>query len=271
MNLLNLDVYLSHSLLYNSLTVVMVGIYLLVVGILAKLIAYFNEGLFTHWKGFIIFLSLVVLSILLVSGQVRNRMRRLVVLHFRRPKYDYRKEWEFFTERITPITEVNRLCATVAKMVAETLDVQAVTVWLPDETGQQLIPCGSTALSVADTEYLKRSSKAAGEIIRSMRQQEGPLNFDDGKVGWATELKKSDPGYFSKARIEWAFPLNAGGEFLGLMGIGDRILDEPFSEKDLDLLKTISGHLAGSLLNLKLTDQVRQARERRHSKPFRPS
>ena len=262
MKLLGLDVYLSHSLLYRSFTILIVGFYLLVVGVLAKLIAHLNGGWSIHLRVFFIFVAFVLLSILFLSHQIRVMMKRFLSLHFRRPQFDYRKEWEFFTKRIAPITEVNALCATVARMVAETLDVPSVTVWLLDETKQQLIPCGSTALSVTDTEDLKSTSKVAQEFARSMREQEMPLNFDDAKARWAIELKKSDPGYFTKARIQWAFPLNAGGTFLGLMSAGDQVSDVPFSVEDLDLLNTISVQLAGSLLNLKLADQVRQTREK---------
>jgi putative PEP-CTERM system histidine kinase len=146
-------------------------------------------------------------------------------------------------------------------MVAETLEVLSVTVWLLDATEERLIPCGSTALSVGDAEALKSSSKVDRELIRRMREEETPVNFDDGKVDWALELKQSAPDYFKKAQIQWAFPLNAAGGLLGLMTLSDRISRVPFSMEDLDLLKTISDQLAGSLSNLKLSEQVRQARE----------
>lgn len=261
MKLLNVEVYLSHSLLYNSLTILMIGIYLLVVGFLARLIAYFNGGQSFHFKVFFIFLAFVALFVLLLSDRIRVKMRAFVSLHFHRPRYDYRKEWESFTKKIAPLTEANDLCNTVAKMVAETFEVLSVTVWLLDETRERLIPCGSTALSVGDREDLKLSSKVAGDLIRRMREQEMPVNFDDAAVGWALELKTLAPDYFKKARIQWAFPLNAGGGLLGLMTLSNRISGAPFLMEDLDLLRTISGQLAGGLLNLKLSDQVRQARE----------
>jgi len=88
-----------------------------------------------------------------------------------------------------------------------------------------------------------------------------PVNLDDVKVEWAMKLRQLAPDYFKKAQILWAFPLNAGGGLLGLMTLSDRISRVPFSTEDLDLLKTISCQLAGSLYNLKLSDQVRQARE----------
>jgi putative PEP-CTERM system histidine kinase len=262
MKLLNLDVYLSYSLLYNSFTILMVGIYLLAVGIFSRLIAYFSGGQSFHFRIFFLFLACVALAILLVSDRIRSKMRHFIVLNFRRSRYDYRKEWEFFTKRITPLTEVNDLCSTVAKMVAETVDVLSVTIWLLDETGEQLLPCGSTALSVRNTEDLELPPRAAREIIRHMRDEEMPVNLADAKLAWASDLKKSEPDYTGKKRIQWAFPLNAGGELLGLMSVGERVSDIPFSAEDLDLLKTISVQLAGSLLNLKLVEQVRQAKEK---------
>ena len=261
MKLLNLDVYLSHSLLYNSLTILLVGIYLLVVGVFAKLIAYFNGGQSIHFRMFFIFLAFLGLSILLLSDRIRVKIKRFVSLHFRRSQYDYRKEWEFFTKRITPLTEVNDLCTTVAKMVAETFEVLSVTVWLVDETEKRLAPFGSTALSRGNVEDLKSFSRVAEDFIRAMREQEMPVNLDDVKVEWAMKLRQLAPDYFKKAQILWAFPLNAGGGLLGLMTLSDRISRVPFSTEDLDLLKTISCQLAGSLYNLKLSDQVRQARE----------
>jgi putative PEP-CTERM system histidine kinase len=261
MKLLDLDVYLSHSLLYNSLTILMIGIYLLVVGVLAKMIAYFSGVQSIHFKVFFIFLAFVGLSILFLSDRIRVKMKRFVSLHFHRPQYDYRKEWEFFTKKIAPLTEVNDLCNTVAKMVAETFEVLSVTFWLLDETGERLIPSGSTTLSGGDVEDLKSSSKVVRDLIRAMREAEMPVNFDDTKVEWALKLRQSAPDYFKKAQIQWAFPLNAGGGLLGLMTLDNRISDVPFSMEDLSLLRAIAGQVAGSLLNLKLSDQVRQARE----------
>jgi len=261
MKLLNLDIYLSHSLLYASFTIVLVGIYMLVVGVLAKVIAYLDGGKSINFKAFFIFLAFLGLAILLLSDRIRVKMKHFISLHLHRPQYDYRKEWEFFTKRITPLTEVSELCHAVAKMIAETFEVLSVTVWLVDETGERLTPCGSTTLSGGDLEELKPSSKIVRDLVRAVGEREVPVNFDDAKVGWALKLKQSAPDYFKKAQIQWAFPLNAGGGLLGLMTLDNRISDVSFSMEDIELLKTIAGQVAGTLLNLKLSDQVRQARE----------
>ena len=44
MRILNIDIYFSQTFLYNSLIVLIIGIYLLIVGGLSKAIRYFNGG-----------------------------------------------------------------------------------------------------------------------------------------------------------------------------------------------------------------------------------
>jgi putative PEP-CTERM system histidine kinase len=146
-------------------------------------------------------------------------------------------------------------------MVAETFEVLSVTVWLVDQTEKRLTPFGSTALCGEDVDNLKSFPRSAEDFIGAMREQETPINLDDVKVEWAMKLRQLAPDYFNLAQIQWVFPLNAGGGLLGLMTLSNRISRVPFLMEDLDLLKTISDQLAGSLLNLKLSDQVRQARE----------
>src|SRR4030042_2186389 len=132
LKLLNLNVYLSHSFLYSSFTVFMVGIYLLVVGLLAKLITYFNWVGWFYLKGFLIFMAFLGLSILLLSDRLRHKIKRFIAVPMKRPQYDYRREWIRFTEKTSTITDVKDLCMTVARMVSDTLEVLSVTVWLLD-------------------------------------------------------------------------------------------------------------------------------------------
>jgi putative PEP-CTERM system histidine kinase len=53
----------------------------------------------------------------------------------------------------------------------------------------------------------------------------------------------------------------AGDRFLGLMTLGDRVGRDTFSLEDFDLLKTIADQVASSLLNLTLSERLRQAKE----------
>ena len=89
----DLDIYPSQSVLQGSLTVLLAGIYLLIVGVFAKVVTYLGGDAAFQLKAFLALVSLVLLAILLQSDRVRLYLRRFVSRHFQRPLYDYRTAW----------------------------------------------------------------------------------------------------------------------------------------------------------------------------------
>ncbi len=96
---LNVDIYLSPAFLYNSITVFVVGTYLLAVGVLAKAIPYSGDSQILSLGTIFVFLSLLGLTVILLSDQLRQHVKQFINYHFRQPRYDYRKEWTRFTRR----------------------------------------------------------------------------------------------------------------------------------------------------------------------------
>jgi putative PEP-CTERM system histidine kinase len=88
-----------------------------------------------------------------------------------------------------------------------------------------------------------------------------PVDLDDPKIPWAHDLKQSMPDDIREARIRYCVPLLAGGNFLGVMTLGERVKYEAFSFEEIDLLKTIADQTAGSLFNLRLSEDLRKAKE----------
>jgi putative PEP-CTERM system histidine kinase len=260
MKLLNLNVYLSHSFLYSSFTVLMVGIYLLVVGLLAKLITYLNWVESIHLKGFLIFIAFLGLSILLLSDRFRHKIRRFIAVQMKRPQYDYRREWVRFTEKTATITEAKNLCMTVARMLSDILEVLSVTVWLLDEAHARLRPVGSTVSSETGAGH-RISEEGGAKLVQAMRDQEMPVDLDDPGIPWAYDLKLSMPDSLREARIRYCAPLSAGGNLMGVVTLGERVEYKPFSFEEFDLVKTIADQTAASLLNIKLSEDLRKAKE----------
>ena len=257
---LNLDFYLSHSFLYNSLTVLIVGIYLLAVGVLAKLIPYLGGDLSLYTKAFFVFLALLGLSIILLSDRLRHKIKRFVAVHAKRPQYDYRKEWMKFTEKTSTITDVNDLCMTVSRMVSDVLEVLSITVWLHDEPHSRLRSAGSTVFSETGAGH-RISEEAERKLLQEMRNQEFPVDLDDPEISWGHDLKQLMPDSLREARIRYCVPLSAGGNLLGVMTLGEKVEYKPFSFEEMDLLKTIADQTTGSLLNLKLSEDLRKSKE----------
>jgi putative PEP-CTERM system histidine kinase len=258
--LFNLDFYLSHSILYNSITVLIVGAYLLTVGVLAKLVEYLNGGTSLYLNAFLIFLGLLGLSVILLSDRLRHKIRRFIAIHFRRPQFDYQKEWRKFTEKTSTITGVEDLCMTVSRMISDILEVLSVTLWLLDESHSRLRPIGSTVFTETGKGH-RISEEAERKLLEAIRNQEIPVDLDDPDISWAQNLKQLMPDSIQEARVRYCMPLSAGENLLGVMTLGEKVEYKPLSFEEMDLLKTIADQAAGSLLNLKLAEDLRKVRE----------
>jgi len=257
LGILTVDIYPSQIFLYNSVIVLIVGIYLIAIAVLSKVLHYLDRVYNLPLEALVIFLMLLGLTVILFSEKARHRVRRFISRHFKRPRYDYRQNWREFTKRTAFLTETKNLCAGVAKMVAEMFDVSSATIWLSDETGENISYGGSTAFSEAQAREL---GKEVARLIGGMRQEQEPLDFDRCGTIWAAELKRSNPDLFRRARIRYGVRLVAGEQFLGLMTLNDRIRGDPFAIEDFDLLKTVADQTAGNLLNLKLSADLHHAR-----------
>jgi putative PEP-CTERM system histidine kinase len=259
--LLNVEIYLSPTLLYNSFTILAVGIYLLAIGIAAKVVTYLGGGSTLPLNAFLVFLALLALTIFFLSDELRQHVKRLLYRHFQRPRYDYRKEWMTFAQRTTSLVDIGPLCNAVAKMVAETFAVSSVTIWLLDEAQGKLTLAGSTAFSEGQVQDLRLAEKGALALIPAIRGQQMAVDFDPAANDWAGEISRANRDYFEKARIWYCIPLLVGPEALGLMTLNERVTEGPFSVEDFDLLKTIADQSAGAILNLKLSERLLLTKE----------
>lgn len=259
--LLDLDLYLSHAFLYNSITVLIVGIYLLAVGILAKLLNYLNLGKALYFNAFIVFLALVGLSIILLSDRLRRKTKQFISSHLKRPQYDYRKEWTEFTHMTTSLTDTKDLCSAMVKKVSNTFETLSVAIWLVEEKEERLILGGSTALTELQAQNVIRDLKTGGELISTLRKNQTPIDFESSKEAWVIHLRETHSDFLRKARIRYCVPMAMSDQFIGLLTLHDRVAGAPLSDADFDLLRTIADQTAGMLLNLKLSERLRQAKE----------
>lgn len=257
----DVSIYPSHSLLHHSFTVLLAGVYLLVVGVFAKVVTHFGGDAAFPIKAFLVLLFLVLLAVLLLSDRVRLFTRRFVSRHFSRPVYDYRSVWRTFTESTARRVEQNELCSSVVKLVSDIFQALSVSIWLVDERKDQLSFAASTSLSQQKAGQLALDAADAAEVISALSAHPDPVDLDSSKAHWAAALRRSHPDEFRKGGSRVCVPLIAGGEMLGLLVLGDRVGAVPFSVQDFDLLKSISEQSAANLLNIQLSQRLSQAKQ----------
>jgi putative PEP-CTERM system histidine kinase len=257
----DVDIYPSRSILQNSLTVLLAGIYLFVIGIFAKVVVSLGGDNAFATKAFFVLVALVLLTVLLLSDRVQLRASRFISRHFQRPQYDYRDLWRKFTEGTASCLGENELCQATIKLTTNIFHILSATIWLADEKLEQLDFAASTSLSGSKTAELTLEKDEIKELLAALKEKSAPFDIDLSREKFAAILKKIHPSEFAEGGSRICAPLVVGGELLGFITLGDRIGGIPFSGQDFDLLKCVADEVAAKLLNTRLSKKLLQAKE----------
>ena len=139
-------------LLQTSLTVLLVGGYLVVIGVLAQIASRTGEAQGFEIQAFVVLLGAAVLAVLLLSNRIRQNIQRFVSRHFKRPEHNFRKVWTDFTHATSSVLEQSDMCAAAAKLISDTFNALSVTIWLFDEGQQRLVLATTTSQLAHETE-----------------------------------------------------------------------------------------------------------------------
>lgn len=257
----SLDIYPSSTVLYKSLSAILAGVYLVIIGALAKTVTAWGGEEFFPLMTLLILVALVGLGVLSFSDRLRQAIRRFVSRHFQRPLHDYRQVWSTFTQRTTALPDRQAFAREVVRLISDTFEVLSVTLWLVDGSTGKLTLAASTALpadamSAAPLPegVLQGLSASAGKSIPT-------IDLDRSSAPWCILFRQSNPAFFDGGGHRFCLPLVSGGEVLGIIVLGDRVRGMPFSVEDLELLKCLGDHIAAGIRNLGLTEQLVQSRE----------
>jgi putative PEP-CTERM system histidine kinase len=253
-----LEVYPSHAVIQKSLTVLLAGTYLLIVGGLAKVVTYIGGDAAFAAKAFLILAALVLLAILLQSDRARLAMRRFVSRNFRRSPYDYQAVWKTFTEGTSTRVDEVDLGRSLVKLTADTFQALSVSIWLADAKRETFTIAASTF--VITTEGDAGGPEIKG-LIERFKAKTDPVDIEALTEEWAQRLRQLHPSQFERSGHRICVPLIGRGELLGLIVVGDRVGGEPFSIEDYDMLKCVAEHASASLLSVQLARRLLQAKE----------
>ncbi len=258
---LRFDFYVSHAAIYNSLSLVLAGLYFVLVGLMARVLYGWKGAAVVPLLAFYLLAAIVVLSVFFLSDRMRLRRKRFVSRHFRRPLYDYQRVWGDFTQKTAALTQARELCSILTRMVSETLEVPSVSIWRVDEQTDRLNFSGSTGFAEADVNGLKLVGKSGMALARVMRDRDMPVHLAGSTDRQVEELREEHVDVFEEARIRYCVALRAAGRFVGLMTLSNKVKDVALSPEDYDLLKTIADQAAATLLSLGLSERLRQVKE----------
>jgi putative PEP-CTERM system histidine kinase len=256
-----IDIYPSRAVIQGSVTLILAGVYLFVVGVLAQVAAALGGGASFQFQAVVVVAGVATLAVLLFSDRLRQRIRAFVARHFRRPQHDSRALWSSFTHRLSSVTDPRIYCAEAVKLIAESFQVLSVTIWLADDRKDALRQIVSTlahSKGAADTED---TLAPAAPVLDGLLGASEAFDLDRSPPLWAKGIEEASPSQFGKGGGRYCFPLIAAGRALGAIILVDRVDAIPYSDEELDLLKCIGDQVAAGLFQFQITHELMQAKE----------
>lgn len=259
--LAEIDVYPSLAILRSSFTALILGAYLLVVGVLAEVARALGGAASFQFQAFVVLLGMAGLAVLLLSDRLRHAIHRFAVRHFARAQHDSVRVWTLFSRRLASVRDEAGLCATAARLVSETFEVLAVRVWLHDERAPQLALAAATTRPAANGVAPAPPAPDAALVIGGLQGRAAPFDLEEVDAPWAAALRQASPGEFPNGGARWCVPLRAGDRVQGALVLADRVGGVRYSPEDQELLRCVADHVASLLVTLRMSDEVLRARE----------
>ena len=135
--LLDVDIFVSRYVVYNSVAIIGTSAYLLVVGVAVEAIKFYHLPFHYFFKILFIFVSLFILIVLLFVSGLRRKIQLFINRHFYKHKYEFRDAWMETIERISSKNSIGDICNTLIEMISQTMCAQNVTVWLYNSAQQE--------------------------------------------------------------------------------------------------------------------------------------
>ena len=250
------DIYPSRAVLQGSATVILAGVYFVIVGVLAQWIALLGGIASFPAQALVLLLGVVGVAVMLLSERFRMALRRFISRHFRRPEHDFRKIWTEFTRRTSSVLDAATLGKNAAEVIAESFHVLDVTVF---RVGPET--CGLEWLHSTEQRGVLSGPPLDAGSLAGLAKRGQPFILEPEHEAWAEALREACPSNFHHGGDRLVVSLVAAERLVGLMVLADRVNGVPYSHEEVDLLKCIGDQLAGALLNCSLTDEVLQAKE----------
>jgi len=246
-------VYVSRQMMYKSLVLLIVGIYLIGLGLTGEAMKHFGNGFHQALVITLAFTAGLGLVVTFLSETVKRKVRVFIHKNFYQNKYDYRTQWLQFTDRLSSSKSGDDLLHSVVMGFCDTFGMRCGALLLLDQER---------------TTYHLAAGVAMDSVPVAFTAKDAPLAFI-ARNRWVADLREGNPafngeqtGFFRSNSLCYLIPLFTREEMDGFIVLGQPINEnENYNYEDFDLMKTLARQTSSTLLNLTLSEQLACARE----------
>jgi putative PEP-CTERM system histidine kinase len=258
-------VLLSRRVVLHTTSLAAAGLYLLFMGAGGYYVRTYGGQWGTVAQLTFLFGAVLVLAVLLFSGQLRARMNVFVSKHFFRYKYDYREEWLRFTRTLSSGVDGERPHERVIRAIAQILAAPAGVLWLRNDQDR----FSSVAHWNWPSEGKSLVTEPADSPLTSLlEEREWVINLDEHGAGARIGRSVNPanlPDWLHATTNAWlVVPLVLHQKLLGFVVLARspiNAVNRHFNWEDCDLLKTAGRGAASYLAEVESSRALAEARQ----------
>lgn len=239
-----LDVSVSRGVVIHTASLVGSGIYLVLMGAAG----YYVRDLGGRWGAILQFSfwfgALMLLAVILFSGQFRARMRVLINKHFFSYRYDYRAEWLRFINTVSSSDMALGLQERVIQALADIVDSPGGALWQRDDSGQFVRAASWNVQSRANG-----TLAASDPFLKFIGERAWIVDLDEVEVRPALYEGCPIPEWLSSDHRVWLIVplLHYRDELIGFVMLEEPRVTRNLNWEDRDILKTLARQIASYL------------------------
>ena len=251
------DLYVSRRVIYTSISMITIGLYSIIVALLAKFLTSFHLNNYIKLDIILIFFATLAIILVFYKESFRRKIKRIINRNFKKSKYVYQDEWLVFSEELSQSGNCKELCENFLKTLSERIFVHTLSLWLFDENQFELHLGSSKNL------HLEKMKIDNERIIQYLYENNKIINKDDLKDNKEfLPIRNEISALFDHTKAVLFVPLKSGSSWIGLLTLGEIQTGEAYDEvEDYNLLRSIAAHAASGIQNASMFEERMRTRE----------
>lgn len=250
-------IQISRKAAFHSATLMIAGFYLVFVSGVGYYVRYFGGEWGRALQLGLVFLALVVLMVLAVSGSMRARLKVFLGKHFFRYRYDYRDEWLRFTQTLSAQNSPQDMGNQVIRGLAEMLESPGGSLWLRtrgEKVYRQSARWNTPACPVPEDEGspLCDFLQSSGWVVNLEEYRSFPRRY--GRLVLPTWLRETPQAWL-------VVPLHVAENMIGFVILSSARAPIDVNWEVNDLLKTAGRQAASFLAQMQATEALLEVRK----------
>jgi sigma-B regulation protein RsbU (phosphoserine phosphatase) len=187
--------------------------------------------------------------------RLSKRLQQKIDQRFFREAYSTEKLLSELSEEVRNFTEVAPLIRTITQRLGDTLHIDRIAVLLRSGDSFRLQLATGVPLMPGRVDVL--SLPAASTTITTLTRDKAPANvYRDDPSSWLVDATEAERNALADLSTELLVPLPGRNRLAGVIALGPKRSEEPYTNTDKQLLETIASQTGLALENAELLENL---------------